>query len=254
MNNKMSNIIIHIDTREDDLLKLITARGTLSNVVSTNLEVGDILIANKETEQPFLVLERKTLSDLASSNRDGRYREQRARLLSLKGQGVSIGYIIEAQSSWSNDLSRMWPGKVGESTLLSIILRLQLRYGIPVITSSSTENTVTIISHIVKMITDDPDVFVSGLATDGVVAAAAYTEALSAQKSANRNLKRVGSGMLCAIPGVGAKMSETILDACGGTIESLMNKKEDEIAELKVGKRCVGKILAATIWSALHTK
>jgi Holliday junction resolvasome RuvABC DNA-binding subunit len=60
--------------------------------------------------------------------------------------------------------------------------------------------------------------------------------------------------MLCAITGIGAKMSETILDACEGTLEGVMKKNEDELAEVNLGKRTVGKILAKTLWSALHSK
>ena len=85
-------------------------------------------------------------------------------------------------------------------------------------------------------------------------AAAVYTEALSAQKSANRNMKRPAAGMLCAVSGVGGKMSESILDACEGTLEGVMKKSEVELAAVSLGKRTVGKVLAKTLWSALHSK
>jgi len=253
----MLDIVIHVDYRETELLELL--KGVTKDhitVDSQNLDVGDIVIANASTEQPYLVLERKTLADLASSNRDGRYREQRARLLSVKGQGIAIGYLIESGPGWSSELNRVWPGNVPETTLLSIISRIQFRYGIPVITSKDARTSQALILHLAGQIRDDAAVFAagSGLAADATVAAAAYTEALSAQKSANRGLKRTAAGMLCAIPGIGAKLSEGLLDACEGTLDGVMKKSQEELSLLKVGKRSVGKVAAEKIWTALHSK
>jgi ERCC4-type nuclease len=250
----MNKLIVHIDFREKDLYNILSKITDLPfSVVSQNLEVGDIMITT-DSDQPLLVLERKTLSDLAASNRDGRYREQRSRLLSVKGQAISIAYIIEIGQGWSNDLNRIWPGNVIESTLYSIVIRLQLRYGITVLHTKDTISTISLIRQLCKMLQEDTDVFLQSGVTDATMAAAVYTEALSAQKSANRNMKRPAAGMMCSISGVGTKMSESILDACDGTLEGVMKKTEEELANLKIGKRTVGKILAKSIWSALHSK
>jgi len=246
----MSNILVHIDCREGELYDLLKGVEGLK-VDSLNLEVGDIMICNGE--EPLVILERKTFADLASSNRDGRYREQRARLLSMRGQGIVIGYLLEVGSGWSADLGRVWPGKILETTLASIVLRLQLRHGIPVIESKDKHVSAALIRQLVKMAAADVDVFKSETTGDAAVVAAAYTEVLSAQKSANRNLKRTAAGMLCAIPGCGGKMSESIMDACG-TFAELVKKSQEEIAALNIGKRTVGKVLAEKIWTALHSK
>lgn len=246
-----AKLVLHIDYREKGLFEALSKDSDL-NIASQNLEVGDVMFS-LEGGEPLLVLERKSLSDLASSNRDGRYREQRARLLSVKGQGVTIGYIIETgPNGWSNELNRVWPGKVLETSLYSIVLRLQLRHGISVLQTKDTAGSVALIKQLYKMLQEDSGAF-SAVDATATVAAAAYTEALSAQKSANRSLKRVAAGMLCGCPGVGAKMSESILDACEGTLEGVMKKTEAELALVSLGKRTVGKVLAKTIWSALHS-
>jgi ERCC4-type nuclease len=247
-----AKLVLHIDFREKSLYETLKGAPNMT-VASQNLEVGDVMFS-LEGGEPLLVLERKSLSDLASSNRDGRYREQRARLLSVKGQGVAIGYIIEIGNGWSNELNRIWPGKVVESTLYSIVLRLQMRYGISVLQTKDAAGSVALIGQLYKMLQEDSEVFSQGggIVGDATVAAAAYTEALSAQKSANRSLKRVAAGMLCACPGVGAKMSESILDACEGTLEGVMKKSEAELALVSLGKRTVGKVLAKTLYAALH--
>ena len=82
----MGDILIQVDSREKDLYEIIKTQ-TEFPVSSMSLEIGDIMIVN--SEKPLLVLERKSLADLAASNRDGRYREQRARLLSMRGQGIA---------------------------------------------------------------------------------------------------------------------------------------------------------------------
>ena len=252
----MTDILVHIDSREHELLTCFKSNSFGTAFDSLSLEVGDIMIVNSQTDIPLLVLERKTFADLASSNRDGRYREQRARLLSLRGQGIPVGYLLEVGPGWSSDLKRVWPGQVSEDLLMSIIMRLQLTHGIPVLYSKDVSVSTTIICHLCKMLKKEPDVFspTKGILADATVAAAGYAEAISAQKSANRNLRRTSSNMLCAIPGIGAVMSDGVIDACGGNLAGVMGKSKEELASLKIGKRTVGPVAAEKIWNALHEK
>ena len=75
---------IKIDFRETDLFNKINAFLSTNKkenitVTSDNLPLGDIIICDdKGTEK--LIIERKTLSDLAASIRDGRYKEQKVGL------------------------------------------------------------------------------------------------------------------------------------------------------------------------------
>lgn len=87
------NYTIYIDNRERDLIELLKKEN--KNVVfeETNLEVGDIQF--RKDDFIFMVIERKTLSDLSASIKDGRYKEQKQRLLySLPKQTRKI-YLIE---------------------------------------------------------------------------------------------------------------------------------------------------------------
>lgn len=248
----MSDILIQVDSRERDLYDCLKTQ-TDYPVTSLALEIGDIMIIN--SEKPLLIIERKTLADLASSNRDGRYREQRARLLSMRGQGIPICYMLEYGNGWNSELNRVFTGNVTENLLFTIVTRLQLHYGVPVLTSKDTHGTGVQILHFCKMLKEKPGLFMpnSGIVADATAAAAVYTEALSAQKSANRCLKHVAANMLSAIPGIGGKLSEGILDLCEGTLESVVKKSKEELALLKVGKRAVGKVAAEKIWNALHS-
>jgi len=84
------DIVLIIDNREPEEVK-----EGLKNVVSKceQLNVGDYLFQDKEGNVR-LVVERKTIADLQSSLKDGRFREQRSRLLELN---CKIVYIIEGK-------------------------------------------------------------------------------------------------------------------------------------------------------------
>ena len=90
-------ITLIIDTRENLLYNNIIERDldVYKNHISIekkNLELGDIEI-NVDFTNKF-IFERKTLSDLNASIYDGRYKEQKHRLLSSYSNNA-ITYIIE---------------------------------------------------------------------------------------------------------------------------------------------------------------
>ncbi len=89
----MSEYTIYIDNRERDLIELLKKENEGVLFEETNLEVGDIQF--RKDEFIFMVIERKTFSDLSASIKDGRYKEQKQRLLhSLPKQTRKI-YLIE---------------------------------------------------------------------------------------------------------------------------------------------------------------
>ena len=103
----MTNYILTIDSRETKLIESIS-KVNIDNfsIKSKSLKLGDIVIspatdldADSESDSDFyknsiLVFERKTTSDLLASINDGRYREQKARLLANLSKH-KICYLIE---------------------------------------------------------------------------------------------------------------------------------------------------------------
>jgi ERCC4-type nuclease len=97
-------MLIKIDYRETDLLSKITTLLSikvldgkkLENITlqSENLPLGDIIICADNGDEK-LILERKTLQDLAASIRDGRYKEQSFRLNECNIHNHNIMYLIE---------------------------------------------------------------------------------------------------------------------------------------------------------------
>lgn len=94
-------MLIKIDYRETDLLNKITTilstKGLDDKNItlkSENLPLGDIIICTDNGHEK-LILERKTLQDLAASIRDGRYKEQSFRLNECNVHNHNIMYLIE---------------------------------------------------------------------------------------------------------------------------------------------------------------
>ena len=96
---------IKVDIREHTLIKLLKALnndyGFNFDISVERLDLGDISIWNEGEE--LLLLERKKLSDLAASIRDGRYKEQSYRLQGHSLHNHNIIYLIEGNMAHYTD-------------------------------------------------------------------------------------------------------------------------------------------------------
>lgn len=201
----------------------------------------------------LLVLERKTAEDLGASQKDGRYREQRARLLALRGAGTSIGYIVEAPA-WSPSLTRAWcRGTFNELQLQATIVRLQLRYTIPVFTAASMKETATWIRRMAKMLATDCNIFKSGVAISATEVAAAYTEAIHVKKADNNTPERIFLHFLLSIPGLGKAAAAAVAAACENKFSVLQTLSVEQLTEIRCGKKRLGPALATILYTAIHT-
>jgi len=105
-------MLIKIDYRENDLQMLCVNLVTINKyttpikIVSENLPLGDIIICDDDgTER--VIIERKSLNDLAASICDGRYKEQSFRLNQCSIHNHHIYYLIEGQLKTYKSYSRI---------------------------------------------------------------------------------------------------------------------------------------------------
>lgn len=146
-------ISLQIDSREKKLLSLIADRDldkyTQSiTIESKQLDIGDIHISS---ESSTWIIERKTVSDLLSSVKDGRYKEQKCRLLA---SNQDITYIIEGDDILSNKNQRH------HDLLSSIYLYSLYRDNIHLVFTKSIEDTCTfILTWCIKLL-QKPDKFI----------------------------------------------------------------------------------------------
>jgi ERCC4-type nuclease len=139
---------IIVDTRETDLL--FQLRSLVTNIPSYNnirikvetLNIGDIIISINGDEK--LILERKSINDLNSSIKDGRYEEQSYRLNGLKHHNHNIIYLIEGDI---NKMNRFKDNKVEKMTLYSAIFSLNYYKGFSVIRTFNLEETAIFICN-----------------------------------------------------------------------------------------------------------
>lgn len=239
-----------VDTREHALAAELLRIGVAFTVAP--LDVGDfhIMTASTPAPVPILIAERKSLADFAASNTDGRYREQRARLMSARATGISVLYVLEG--TWTADESGSWGrGKavVTENTLRRLTTRLLLRYGLPVLGTDSIAGTARWIRTLLAQVTDDPTVFKPEEGA-GVAAMTGFTAALSMNKKGNRTAAGTAHAMLSGIPGLGEKRIEALLGVA--SIAVLATKTAAEMAELVVAGKRIGPALASTIYEAMH--
>jgi ERCC4-type nuclease len=142
-------MIIKVDTREAALLQQINYQVTVIpvfksiKVQSETLPIGDIII-NDETEDK-IIIERKSVSDLLASIKDGRYEEQSYRLNGLNHHNHNIVYLIEGDV---NKVNRFKPdNQVEKLTLYSAMFSLNYYKGFSVFRSFSLDETANIICN-----------------------------------------------------------------------------------------------------------
>lgn len=107
-----------IDYREKKLIQLVEsikimhAKYKPIEVIVENLPLSDIIIKDNN-DRELILIERKSINDLASSIQDGRYNEQSYRLDNTEIHNHNIIYLIEGNlSMWNNRYSRITPDTI----------------------------------------------------------------------------------------------------------------------------------------------
>lgn len=227
-----------IDVRERELISLLSWP-------TQNLTVGDIWIglSGETLAVGGIVAERKSAADLEASILDGRYREQRTRLLShCQINGYRPLYIIEG------DLDRK-QGRLAKKALLKYLTRLTLRYGVSVLQTDSVADTSRLCKILLEQWQEDPLTF----STEEAVKVK-YTDTISVVKRGNRDSPAVfASAVLQQCTGISAAAATAIL-AVFPSLTDVWEATELQLANVQISKRKLGPMVANRLWTLLHTK
>ena len=289
----ISEIQICIDNRERDLHKQIqyyldsieqfsnsdsTTSTTNSNKIPVKkihltitckpLPIGDVIIKsiskvesteNVETEE--LIIERKSVSDLMSSIKDGRYEEQSYRLNGSNVHNHNIVYLIEgsilSQSQPSSYYNNKYTSKTNREndkfTAYSAIFSLNYYKGFSVIRTVSLEETALFICNCAnklrKGIMDKKRPYYANANANvnkshnceeqqqqqqpDLQPSPHYSQVIKKIKKENITPSNIGEIMLCQIPGISSITAVVIMNKFH-TIESLIkNIKEHGVTCLK---------------------
>jgi ERCC4-type nuclease len=188
------------DNREHAAIKIATDRNLAFTTES--LEMGDILI---RTETETLVFERKTVADLSASIKDGRFREQKQRLLS-HFPNHRITYIIEGTYK---SIMRTTPlHGLQASAYISSVLSLLYRDGCHVVMVPSTEDTVTFVYEIAERMITHPEKIKYANKVDEETYASSLV--VKSKKGDNLTPELCYHMQLSQIPGISMKLAKEI--------------------------------------------
>lgn len=243
-------MLIKIDTREQDLLT--KCQTTIESIpkfkdiklVSQNLPLGDIIINDGTNDS--IIIERKTLTDLAASIKDGRYEEQSYRLKGLWHHNHNIIYLIEGDMYRFNTFKE----RIDKQTLYSAMFSINYFKGFSIMRSNNLEETAMIVCNMAYKLVGGlkagktgfynnnltntiPNVISSGDQNNNADDTKEPTEkdyctVIKKVKKDNITTDNIGEIMLCQIPGVSSASALAIL-AQFKTLPNLIKSiQEDE--------------------------
>ena len=141
---------IHIDTRECKLRELLEKNGT--PFVTKPLELGDILIEHPKRQ---ILVERKTIADFHASITDGRYKNQKLRLLEWRNK---MDEQTDGQTDARKNIIYLFEEKTGDNkdrAYWGALVNMILRDNIGVIQCDGMVRTAQVIADIKKKLDED---------------------------------------------------------------------------------------------------
>ena len=257
-------MIIKVDVREQELLKhmqhFISTIQSFNDlkIITENLPLGDVIIADDIEDK--IIIERKSVSDLVASIKDGRYEEQSYRLNGLQHHNHNIYYLIEGDVSKYNCFRDNHSKKL---TIYSAIFSLNYYKGFSVMRTFSIEETAmficntanklhksetsgklsyyTNISHPQNNVAQNDNTkinetinAVNKIVSDIEKCDKDYVSVIKRVKKENITPENIGEIMLCQIPGISSVSALAIMEKFK-TIGNL-------IQELKENPGCLNNI------------
>ncbi len=195
---------IEVDYREVHLLNQLQKQNPNDLVIiRKNLPVGDLIISWHGS--PLVVIERKTLTDLSGSIKDGRYKEQTFRLNQLPVKNHNIFFLIEGNLQTYSTNPRFLPRK----TILSAMFTLNYTHGFSVHRTQTTSESAEWILNLTQKLHK----IQKGTSTSTVPdleRIVEYTDVLQKTKQKHITTSNICSAMLTQIPGVGSQTARSI--------------------------------------------
>tara|TARA_Y100001970_G_scaffold288564_1_gene416236 strand:+ start:6162 stop:6956 length:795 start_codon:yes stop_codon:yes gene_type:complete len=236
-------MLLCIDYREKDLIQLFSPE----MIEVCNLDVGDIMITD-DNKKPRLIFERKTLNDLASSIKDGRYNEQSYRLDNHELENHNIFYIIEGNMS-NYQISK---GRMDKKTLYSAMFAIQFFKGFSLMKTNTLNDTYLFILHYFQKINKESkkqgyyekkiEKPIINIQTDEnnekqeliKLTDNNYCDVVKKSKKSFITKENIGEIMISTIPGVSSKSANVIMQKFN-TLKNLME-------ELEKNEKCLDDI------------
>lgn len=188
------------------------------HIESEMLPLGDMIICNDAGEE-LVIIERKTLSDLASSIRDGRYREQGFRLNGCELPNHNIIYLVEGNLRSYNETK----SRLERKSLISSFVSLTYFKGFSLHrTESVSESAEWILNYASKLQRETGKSFYQINVQCEQNNKETYVDVSSRVKKNNVTTNNIAPIMLSQIPGVSAAVATAVM-ARYGTLKRLID-------------------------------
>jgi ERCC4-type nuclease len=219
-----------VDNREPkELISILTNR--FKNVELGNLELGDFIIKN-DADETIMMFERKSLSDLVASIKDGRYAEQSFRLSQVPINNHNIYYIIEGNildfcTKNNEPIQKM---------VFSSMLSLTYKKGFSLLRTMNFIETAELLIRFVEKLQIEKIVIPQIVISDPQqpichVTPEPYSSVIKTSKKSNITRENIGEIMLSQIPGLSISVAQALMNKFK-TIKNL-------IVELTKDNKCL---------------
>jgi ERCC4-type nuclease len=238
--------MLKIDHREQGIKTCIDECQTLKNkdkIQFEQLEHADFQILDSDGTILFL-FERKTIDDLLASIKDGRYKNQKAKLFESY-KPSQIYYIIEGTIKY-NEVSH-----TKDKIIQSAILNTMLRDKIGIMNTKNNKDTFECIINIFNRYIDDPSKY--------QIDAQTISKETIVETKSTSSKSEVFKKMLCQIPSINDKTAQTLVDtytSLPNMINTLQQLGSNEnisktLEHLKVNNRKISKRVVEQIITCL---
>jgi ERCC4-type nuclease len=258
--SKIQKILLRIDNRETYLISELRKKEGENNqieIIVENLPIGDVILCDGtkygtneergegEKERELLIIERKSISDLASSITDGRYEEQSYRLSGLSHPNHNILYLVEGtiplqQKAFKNS-------RVSPQAIFSAIFSLNYYKGFSVIRTMNMDETATFIwnacNKLIKESEKGREPFFGCKEKDKENPIqqggeernvnTEYSSVVKKVKKENVTPENIGEIILCQIPSISSVTAIAIMKKFGGSFPDFMKAIQEDDACLE---------------------
>jgi len=163
-------------------------------IVRDNLDVGDFHIYKNNKDLPDFIIERKSINDLLSSIKDGRYNEQSFRLNNFPIHNHNIYYLIEGSIEYIKN-------EQNKRIVYSSIFTISHFKGFSILNTFNINHSINlIIKFIEKLFKEDKKISYYNNSENQIEAD--YSQVIKSSKKANITKENILEIMLIQIPNI----------------------------------------------------
>jgi ERCC4-type nuclease len=225
-------ITFKIDAREhklkDILMQSIDCEESLAflSVQCDNLYCGDFIIEIDNV--PIVIIERKTLADLVSSIRDGRYLTQKVKLKETYSDS-SIIYLVEGSFNF-NPTTPMYVEGMNKYSVISSVINTQIRDKINVVHTDNLQDTFDFLLALLIRVCKNPTKY---KIDDGTKLEGKKEDVIKKHKITSK--QDMFFYQLTQVPGISAKTAQAFVNKYNNMIDfykTFTDKTNEEKLEL----------------------